>query len=213
MTVGAVEVRAAAGCALAALGTAVDADWTVPVPHLEWTVAQTVAHLARAALWCGVDLAAGSAAGDERSERLQSGPDLAAVSIEVDAAAPPAALLDAVGAGARLTAAAVLAAPSGALGYDPDGPADASGFAGMCCDELLVHGWDAAQGLGVEVRPDPALAAAVLARLFPWLDPPDDPWPVLLWANGRIDLPGRPRNVHWRAHVKPLAQWDPASGP
>jgi hypothetical protein len=33
---------------------------------------------------------------------------------------------------------------------------------------------------------------------------------VLLWANGRIDLPGRPRNTRWRAHVKPLAQWNPA---
>ena len=82
----------------------------------------------------------------------------------------------------------------------------------MACDELLVHGDDAARGLGVSFEPDRVLAAAVLDRLFPWhrLRPDDDPWRVLLWANGRADLAGRERQIHWRWHCAPLVEWDGA---
>ncbi|MEA3056345.1 MAG: hypothetical protein QOD30_1777, partial [Actinomycetota bacterium] len=39
------------------------------------------------------------------------------------------------------------------------------------------------------------LAAAVLARTFPWVEthPDDGPWRTLLWAFGRIALADRPR--------------------
>jgi hypothetical protein len=35
-----------------------------------------------------------------------------------------------------------------------------------------------------------------------------DPWAALLWANGRIDLPGQQRQVDWRWHCAPLEEWD-----
>jgi hypothetical protein len=35
-----------------------------------------------------------------------------------------------------------------------------------------------------------------------------DPWATLLWANGRVDLPGRPRQMSWRWHCAPLAEWN-----
>lgn len=56
--------------------------------------------------------------------------------------------------------------------------------------------------------PDPELAGRVLARLFPWHDPGDDAWQTLLWANGRIDLPGRSNQADWIWHCAPLADWN-----
>jgi hypothetical protein len=73
----------------------------------------------------------------------------------------------------------------------------------MACDELLVHTHDAARGLELPFAPPPALARATLERLFPWAPPDTDPRLALLWANGRIDLPGQPRQVDWRWHCAP----------
>jgi hypothetical protein len=53
------HVLAAANECRALLAGAVDRDWARRVPHLEWTVAQTVAHLAEGTLWYATDLAAG----------------------------------------------------------------------------------------------------------------------------------------------------------
>jgi hypothetical protein len=78
----------------------------------------------------------------------------------------------------------------------------------MACDEFLVHGDDAARGLGLRLDPPPGLAARVLARLFPWHELGDDPWQTLLWANGRVDLAGRESQRRWRWHTAPLDHWD-----
>jgi hypothetical protein len=59
-------------------------------------------------------------------------------------------------------------------------------------------------------RPGSDLAARVLARLFPWHLAGDDPWRTLLWANGRIDLPGQLSQKGWRWHCAPLVEWDGA---
>ena len=117
-------------------------------------------------------------------------------------------------AAAHALAAGVEAAPPGLRGYHPFGSPDPEGFAAMGCDELLVHGDDAARGLGVPFTPDRRLAAAVLARLFPWhpVGPDDDPWDLLLWANGRTEFPGRPRQSRWRWHCAPLSEWE-GTGP
>jgi hypothetical protein len=110
--------------------------------------------------------------------------------------------------GLNFTVASVDAAPPGIRGFHPAGAADPSGFAAMACDELLVHTNDAARGLGLRFTPDPELAGRVLARLFPWHDPGDDAWQTLLWANGRIDLPGHPNQANWAWHCAPLADWN-----
>jgi hypothetical protein len=106
----------------------------------------------------------------------------------------------------------------------------------MACEEILVHTHDAGTGLGASFSPDPQLAERLLPRLFPWLDPSagpgsgrsagpgagpsggpgsgrsagpgPDPWATLLWANGRIDLPGRPHRASWRWRCAPLAEWN-----
>jgi hypothetical protein len=83
----------------------------------------------------------------------------------------------------------------------------------MACDELLIHTDDAADRLGLRFTPDQGLAGRVLARLFPWHDPGSDPWQTLRWANGRIELPGRPSQQGWQWYCAPLADWDGQAPP
>ena len=190
------DVRAAAELCRRALEPALGATWSVAVPGLEFTVASVVAHAAEAPLWYSVD--------------LWSGRENAAFEVKVLPDAPNASLLTSLLAASRSLAAGVDAAPPDTRGYHPFGSPDPEGFAAMACDELLVHADDAARGLGVSFTPDRRLAAAVLARLFPWhsLGPDEDPWELLLWANGRMEVPGRARQRAWRWHCAPLSEWD-----
>ena len=114
---------------------------------------------------------------------------------------------------AHTYAASVDAAPPHLRGFHPYGAPDAEGFAAMACDELLIHGYDAACGLGLKFAPDTNLAARVLARLFPWHAEGLEPWRTLLWANGRIELPGQPRQTDWRWHSAPLTERDTRTPP
>jgi uncharacterized protein (TIGR03083 family) len=91
---------------------------------------------------------------------------------------PPPDLVATIGAFATVLARVIDAAPPGARGWHPFGMADASGFAAMACDELLVHTDDVARGLDVTFTPPPDLAAATLRRLFPWAPAGTDPWPA-----------------------------------
>jgi hypothetical protein len=177
------------------LRPAVNASWEVRVPGLEMTVAQVVAHAANGPPWYALDLWSGP--GDDAAFEVSVKPD-----------AGNAAILLSVSIAARVCAASLDAAPGEIRGFYPAGSPDPSGFAAMACDELLVHADDAARGLGLEFRPDSALSARVLARLFPWHEVGADPWRTLLWANGRIDLPGRPRQWGWHWRCAPLAEWD-----
>jgi uncharacterized protein (TIGR03083 family) len=189
------DVLAAARTLAEVLEPALSADWSRPVPDLDFTVASVVAHATETVLWYALD--------------LYSGPgDDAAFHVAVAADVANEKLLASLLGAAQVCAAAVDAAPDGTRGFHPFGSPDPDGFAAMACDELLVHGDDAARGLGVRLMPDPDLAARVLARLFPWHRPADDPWLTLQWANGRIDRPDRPFQSRWRWQAAPLSEWD-----
>ncbi len=57
------------------------------------------------------------------------------------------------------------------------------------------------QGLGLALDPPRDVCTRVLARMFPHAVADLaglDPWSGLLWATGRIALPGRPRVEQWR---------------
>ncbi len=189
------DILAAEAACRGFLEPAAGMDWTVAVPGLDFTVASVVAHAANGPLWYALDLWGGAA-------------DDAAFDLKVRTDAANAALVVSLSSAAKVCAASVDAAPVGIRGFHPAGAADAAGFAAMACDELLIHTDDAARGLGLRFAPDPALAGRVLARLFPWHQPGDDPWRALLWANGRIDLPGRPSQAGWVWHCAPLEDWD-----
>lgn len=193
--VGPEDVLAAAATCLDRLEPLQAVSWDIPVPGLDFTVARVIAHAANGPLWYAIDLWSGT--GDD-----------AAFDLKVRTDAPNGALLLSLGTAARVCAASITAAPSDLRGFHPAGAADPSGFAAMACDEMLVHTHDAATGLGVRFRPDPDLAGRVLTRLFPWHHPEADPWETLLWANGRVDLPGRTRQGTWRWHCAPLADWN-----
>lgn len=189
------DVRAAGEACHEFLTACAGDDWSVPVPGLDFTVRSVVAHAANGPLWYALDLWGGPE-------------DNAAFDLRVNTDAASPALIVSLRSAAQACAASVDAAPGGMRGFHPAGAADAAGFAAMACDELLVHTDDAARGLGRQFSPDRALAARVLARLFPWHDPGDDPWRTLLWANGRIGLPGQPDQHGWRWHCAPLSDWD-----
>ena len=128
----------------------------MPVPGLEFTVAAVVAHTAESPLWYSVD--------------MWSGREDAAL-MKVLADASNSALLTSLVAASRCWPPVSTPLPLGRGGFHPFGSPDPAGFAAMACDELLVHGDDAARGLGVAFNPDGRLAAGVLARLFPWHAP------------------------------------------
>ncbi|WP_433509409.1 maleylpyruvate isomerase N-terminal domain-containing protein [Nonomuraea sp. CA-143628] len=177
------------------LESAADQDWSRSIPGMGWTVAQTVAHMADTLLWYATDLAAG--------ERELSTMDLA-----VRPGTPPRELIATLGSFATVLARVVSGTPPDARGWHPYGLADASGFAAMACDELLVHTYDASRGLETEFVPSEEVALATLRRLFPWAPEGAGAWETLLWANGRADLPGQERQTGWRWHCAPLAEWD-----
>lgn len=171
---------------------------------LEWDVEQTITHVAGALVKYSVYLAS-------RSTRFL------ALRIDRWPDATQPELLDVLaGAGAALANVAH-AAPSDVRGFHAAGMLDAEGFVALGCLELLVHGHDAATGLGLPYRPRNELCERLLARLFPWVDLNRRPaWPALLRATGRDVDAGAGGDDTWVAQLAPLDEWDgsvPVQGP
>jgi hypothetical protein len=137
---GGTVLRAASECQ-AFLGGTLERDWTRPIPDMDWTVSQAVAHIGEGLLWYATDLATGPR-------------ELSAMDLRLRPETVPADLVAVLGSYAMVLARVIDGAAPGARGWHPAGLADASGFAAMACDELLVHTDDAARGLGHCVRPD-----------------------------------------------------------
>ncbi|MEU1329834.1 maleylpyruvate isomerase N-terminal domain-containing protein [Streptomyces sp. NPDC005865] len=187
----AADVGRAARLALQALRSApTTADWTAPAGPLDWTCHETLAHLAD---------------------------DLHGYAAQLDPDAPPpphrapdttvtvTTLLHAVESGATLLVDTVTAAPPTTRAPHGWGAADPAGFAAMAVVETLVHTYDIVTGLGTPDAwtPPADLCARVLTRLFPDAPTDPDPWPTLLWATGRGELPGHPRRTEWRWYGTP----------
>lgn len=167
------------------LRSAVDEDWSASIPGMDWTVGQAVAHIGDSLLWYATDFAAG------RTE-------LSTVDLAVRPGTPPADLIRTLETFADVLGRVLDTAAPGTLGWHPAGLPDASGFAAMACDELLVHTADAASGIGRPFEPSPVQAERTVRRLFPEAPTGADPWATLLWANGRRELGDLPRRTNWR---------------
>jgi len=179
---------------VAALARLTTEDWSVPAANVDWTCRETLEHIC--SLGYGPQLAA----------RAQSFRPLA---LTVASGAPLDDLLWTMRVMSLILAEVARATPPEARAYHPAGMADASGFVAMGMDELLVHTHDIATGLGAAFDPDDALVRVVLDRLFPWWPRSDEPWPALLWANGRGSLGGAPAvGAAWLWHCAPLDEWD-----
>jgi uncharacterized protein (TIGR03083 family) len=187
-------VREAVDVCAGALRPRLGDDWTAPVPGLDFTVSSVVAHASVSSLWYTLDMWAG-------------GDDSARFELSVATDASPEALLAGLTQAGMACAGSLAAAPPGLRGFHPDGSPDPAGFAAMTCVELLIHTDDALRGLGARLDSPRQLAAAVLARLFPWHQPDADPWQTLLWAHGRPNDLDRPAPDTWRWHPAPLSEW------
>lgn len=186
------DVREALAACTSALRPHLDADWSVPVPGLDFTVSSVLAHATLGPLWYALDLWGGET-------------DAGRFSLSVAEDAPPAALLAGLTQATLVCAAAIDAAPPGLLGFHPMGSPDRSGFAAMACAELLVHTDDALRGLSTRLTVAGPLAEAVLTRLFPAVAPGPDPWQSLLWAHDRPSHVTGSRDAgRWRWHPAPL---------
>jgi uncharacterized protein (TIGR03083 family) len=189
------DVRETASVCRRALQPVADAAWGSPAGDLEWSCRTTLAHMLAALLYYAVNLAIRS------TEPRPSG--------QADPSLPIAELLDALEGRAALLAEVCAAAPPGARGAHDWGRPDASGFAALACNEMLVHTSDIAAGLGTSFDPPREVSARVLARLFPWAPQDVASWEALRWANGREPMGDRPRlSPNWVAHPDPLDQWD-----
>jgi hypothetical protein len=178
-----------------ALKPAAGVDWDRSAGDLEWSCRTTLVHILAALLYYAINLATRS------TEPRPSG--------QADSSLPVSELLDALEGRAALLAEVCAAAPPGARGAHDWGMPDASGFAALGCDEMLVHTSDIAAGLGTSFDPPREVCARVLARLFPWAPPDKDSWKALRWANGRGPLGERPRlSPNWVSHPAPLDEWD-----
>lgn len=186
------HLQQAAQVCLPALRALADRPWTVPTERLEWDVRTTVAHVADALGFYALHLAA------RHSGRLRF--DLACHS-----GTPNEALIAVVGA--VIDALALIAAnsPRDARGWHFHGMADRSGFVAMGCSELLVHTDDALQGLGFHLDPPDDVCEAVVERLFPGSPSGVRGWNRLLWATGRLEIPGHGRlGPDWRMRPAPM---------
>ncbi len=195
-TIGPEDVRAAAAACREALSGLVDRDWSISASGLEWSCRQTLEHIPSAQLFYASQLAAQA---KDRLPRLRGGEDQLTVAETLLSVEVNASILEHV----------IRAAPASARAFHPAGMADPSGFAGMSCDEILIHTLDITAGFGVDFQGPEEICAKVLSRLFPWAPKDVGPWDALRWANGRLALPGvEPLDANWYWHCAPLSEWD-----
>ncbi|MEW9549353.1 maleylpyruvate isomerase N-terminal domain-containing protein [Nonomuraea sp. NPDC050783] len=187
------------------LATAPAVAWDRRAGSLEWTCRETADHLAD-------DLFAYAAQLGPRRPPLDGYVPFAVSgrregapveTIRTRPEAGPDGVLQVVEACGALLAAMVRTAAPGTRAYHGFGNSDPEGFAAMGLVETLVHTYDLAEGLGLTWTPPGDVCARVLDRLFPAAPRDADPWPALLWATGRAELPGRPRRTSWRWYSAP----------
>jgi hypothetical protein len=188
------DLEEAVGLAVAALQVATDHDWRRPAGQLTWDCWHTAEHIAS-------DLVAYAG---QLGARAQTG--YVPFDIAAEPNVDPAGLLTVIQATGAMLAAVVRTTDAKVRAWHPFGLADPEGFAAMGIVETLVHTHDIATGLGLDWVPPPALCAKTLARLFPTAPGEGDPWQVLLWATGRVELPGHGRLVGWRWQAEPLGR-------
>ncbi|MFJ5534302.1 GNAT family N-acetyltransferase [Streptomyces sp. NPDC093261] len=177
------------------LRRATDRDWEgVKAGRLEWSCRRTAEHLAGALL-----AYAGQLAGRPQDAYVPFG-------LTLDEGTDETGVLEVIETTGALLSAAVRTTPRQVRAFHPYPfhSANRGGFAAMGVAEVLLHTHDIAEGLGLAYEPPAELCEDVLSRIFPQVPPGPAPWPTLLWATGRGDLPGRAPVTEWRWHNTPV---------
>ncbi|MFF8830498.1 GNAT family N-acetyltransferase [Streptomyces sp. NPDC015131] len=191
---GASDIDEAVAYTTRALEGVADRDWDAPAAGLEWSCHDTAVHIAS----CFLGYAA----------QLTGPTDDSYVPFDITAApgTGPAGLIHVLKATGGLLSSAVRTTPGDVRAWHPYGMAGPDGFAAMGVVEALLHTYDVTGALGVPAPPAPAgLCARVLDSIFPHLPVVgDDPWHTLLWATGRADADGLPRQTAWRWYAELL---------
>ncbi len=199
------DLAGAVRLAVDALAPAAHADWDKPAGTLEWSCWETVEHLADDLFAYAVQLGPRTPPLDREvpflwGARRLGGPENV---VFADRAQGVPGLLEVLEACGALLVAMVRTTPPSVRAHHVHGASDPAGFAAMGIVETVVHTHDVAEGLGLHWTPPAGLCERVLARLFPGVPGGAEPWPTLLWATGRTELPGRPRRTSWRWHGTP----------
>jgi hypothetical protein len=170
--------------------------WDVAAPDA-WSPRRTLDHLVDAVLLYSAYVATRAT---DRMTPVRNG----------DPSATPAELTMALSSASSVLARLLDAMPDGARAFHPSGDADRTGWIGMACTELLVHGFDIAHAAEMEITPpSDDLARAVVERVLPWTPAEGSGWSQLLWATGREWLGTRPPQASdWWWQSAPLAEWD-----
>jgi hypothetical protein len=184
------NVPAAADACDAALTCYADRDWhQVCAGDLDWSCQQTTLHMVDCLYFYTMQVVYGQV------------DDYLCTELAVDDSGSPGRLLAALSAHADLLHRIARSADPDQRAHHSYGVSDPAGFAAMGVVETLIHTFDVVRGLNPADpwRPPAALAAPVIARLFPHA-PSGDPADVLLYCCGRAALGELPRQTEW--------QWD-----
>ncbi|MFD7293881.1 hypothetical protein ACFV9W_11365 [Streptomyces sp. NPDC059897] len=199
------DVALAVRLAVGSLRDASPEGWDGRAGSLEWDCWETVEHLANDLLYYSVQLGPQSPPLDTHvpfalNQKRPGGP---AYFLFAERAAGPAGLVQVLEACGALLVAMVRTTSPQVRAHHASGVSDPEGFAAMGVVETLVHTHDVAEGLGLDWTPPAGLCSRALTRLFPQAPDGAAPWPTLLWATGRADLPGHPRPTTWRWQSTP----------
>jgi len=180
------------------LALVADDGWDVPAAGLDWSCRETAAHLLDDLGSYAMQLSgerAHSARYAPLVEPMRPRPDGPAFLFWPEESGGTQAIchcLDDVGG---LLVAVVATAPAHRRGWHPYGTSDTTGFAAMGVAEAVLHTYDIVRAHGIDYRPDAAILARVLDRIFPAVARTADPWHDLLAATGRTP---ETRGIDWR---------------
>ncbi|MFG3702705.1 hypothetical protein ACGF5C_33270 [Micromonospora sp. NPDC047620] len=201
------DVTRTAELARETLAAATHLDWQKPAGDLEWSCWETVEHMSDDLFVYAAQLGPANPSTSAHvpfgwQRRRSGGPPL---TIFVDPGEGPSGLVQVFETCGAMLAAMVDAAPPDRLSFHAYGPSNPSGFAAMGVVEVLVHMHDVAVGLDLTWSPPADLCTGALRRLFPSAPSDGEPWPTLLWATGRANLPGLPAQSSWTWDGAPRA--------
>ena len=186
---------AAGKASVAALASYTDLDWQqVPAAGLEWSCWKTALHMVDCLYFYAMQVVNGDPETYVCTE------------LALDNSASPPRLLAALSAHAELLHRIARSAGPDLRAHHNYGVSDAAGFAAMGVVETVIHTFDVVRGLNPadSWRPPAALAAPVIARLFPEA-PGGDATDVLLYCCGRTalgELPQQAEDWQWDGTVR-----------